>query len=332
MLALLLACGGPVALTEVEIVGGTPAQRAAAADELAALDAAMGPGRLRIRTITFDDVSGAYAKYVPLSHKIVVDDVLDPDGVRRNLRHELCHALDLGEGLLDDPTVPFDAFGEELYDRVLDHGTSARRRRSEAMAQVCELGPFGAAALAQACPGDDATGTALAAWVLANAWAEHVPDEPWPLAERASASPEIAWDELWMEATVEPSRARLTVGSPEASWSADVDLATGEVLDGVADLAPGLPPPPTSDLPVGAHLGVAQGWDLRLRAAAVELPVTGLATGAPRLLGASVEGWTLVGDGCLDADRGRWALFTADEAVWLAWGDGPAVTWAPLDG
>jgi hypothetical protein len=334
---LTAGCTDRVSLLDVPIVGGSNEQREAAEAELRAFDDAVGPGRLTITSVVFKDLGDFQGRYSLAWGRVALDDDLDPVLVRTNVRHELCHGLDYAENLLNRPVASFDDFGADLFDPEdgrLDYRRGARGRRSEALAQVCELGPFGAMALSEPCPGESELEADLASWVASNVWRDFDASVGWPAPEALASSdyaPQGAWAGFTLFPTVAPSRVGLNVGYDEVVASLDVDLYTGDpALGAPAEPALNAMEPPLTGLPLGADFTLALGWPSGPGVAVIELPITGLRTGVARLIASDGDGWGLVGDGCLDDDTRRWGIFTADDRVWYSWGDGLTVSWAPL--
>lgn len=172
LLALLLACAPDrLPLRAVPVSGGSALQRAIVRRELAAFDAAAGPGRLTLQRVRIGAPPGAAAG----SHRageVVLRSTLSPSRLSETLRHELCHALDETEGLSDlrsEALLPLAArVREEIYD-------TPERRIREAFARLCEHGPHLGQLLRMSCePGDEEI-EPLAAWIGATVWREAEP-------------------------------------------------------------------------------------------------------------------------------------------------------------
>ncbi|MEZ4235454.1 MAG: hypothetical protein R3F59_04690 [Myxococcota bacterium] len=327
-LCAVVACTR-VPLAAVPVEGGTRATRAAAREELAAFDGWAGPGRVALSSVTFralgdDHVDGMYRR---TTAQVVLDEALSADVVRIALRHELCHALDWQEGLLDAPDAAFDAAGDLLFSPFgadLPYDEDRRGRRSEALAQVCEVGPFGAVARATRCDGEPEVGAALAAFAWERVWrgAPAVPVRPpAPLeATAACCAVDARWDGFGIWPTAEAGRLAVHLdGAETVHLQVLLDSgapAPGPRAEGLASVRE-VPP-----LPAGARarsVAVARrsgGCDRRLSAAQAR---------GERRRGCSTRirrrprGWALDGQACLVRPLAGTRLFTADARVWRAW-------------
>lgn len=334
--AAFVACGGcssRLALPDVPISGGTSEQRAAAATELAEFDRWVGAGRLQIAGVEFrplpDNLNGRYYR----AWKAVdLDETLEPDQVRLSLRHELCHALDRSDELMDDLSL-FQAFGDSLYDREqghLDSHASRRGRRSEALAVLCESGPLGAAALSTPCPGDPDVAD-LFEYVASEVWAAYEPPTPsLGTAVVTAAYVGEPWTSFDIEPTASPERVDLTTVTGTLEVLVQLDLATGDrILGEWADIGSTVVDVPDA-LPPEGEVHSLVGWSTGPVAGVIDLAVRGQGDFMERMLWYDGDRWTTVPDECMALDRAQTEFFTADDRVWYAWGDGLTVSWAPL--
>lgn len=330
------SCAEQVPLPEVPIEGGTPQQRAEARQILDAFEADVGEGRVVLSEVRFGSIYGAAGRFFRGSGRIRLDPELRGGALQRALRHELCHALDFGEGLMERPDRTFDALVRELFvDDVIDTDGlgGPRYRRSEAFARYCDVGPLAARALSVGCPGDPPEITAAAGYLARRVWG--FPEPPGPGLREPHASwtapapdPEV-FDAL---GTTDPSRIRVLYGTPEGLAVHTLDIDGGQRLDGggAALFAPDEPlPEGLADLcPLSGDPPSGAGWSGGPAAARVRLGLYGVGT-APRILATDGEGWAPIADGCVP--YGPAALFaTPDRELWLAWVDERTVSWAPL--
>lgn len=337
-MVLAFGCRARLDLPDIPIVGGSPEAREAARLELDAFDGWIGPGRLQLARLIFKDLNGEYdGHYYRALDQVVVRNGLDPRRVRDVVRHELCHALDDAEDLLDAPEAVFDQFGERVSEPepgLFDPLQSARRRRSEALARTCEIGPLGALTLSKPCPGEPALGAALAAWVFARVWTDFEPEPPWPAPGPAHVvweAPEMQIDEpfkgLIASPTAQPAVILVELSYPSFNYKIALDLHTGENVSGAQlEHLPSESAPP-ADLPVGAIYRAIVGWPSGPAGALLGFPISGLdEPWKLRLLVSDGGPWSLA-DGCVGESA---SLFTADGELWYAHGDGQHVQWTAL--
>lgn len=99
-----------------------------------------------LRALRVGSVRGDRAKYNPANKTVEVDP--DQPEPRVSTIHELCHAVDLQNGLSDEALDRFEAAGA--------HGGTARRRGREGFANVCQLGAVTLDLVtAVSCPAED---------------------------------------------------------------------------------------------------------------------------------------------------------------------------------
>ncbi|NOY24614.1 MAG: hypothetical protein GXP62_01970, partial [Oligoflexia bacterium] len=88
----------------------------------------------RIDVVDADTSDQWQARYLPVEHRIQIDAT---GQAHESLTHELCHALDFHEGLVDAHRAAFDPdLLAEFYP-----GLTRRQRRHETFAWLCQKGP-----------------------------------------------------------------------------------------------------------------------------------------------------------------------------------------------
>lgn len=320
-LLLAAACSRP--LSEAPVLGGSAEQRELARQTMSAFDRDVGVGRVELRSLRFAD--GAYAGgYSPGTREIRVAADLPVDLVPLVVRHELCHAVDYQEDLLEDRGTPWDDQVRPLFDSgliVVDASAypDARTRRSETFATLCGQGAFVAGLAADRCADDPDDAEVLAEWLLDVVYREAEPVPPGPpmeLVGRWEAG--FAPDRIEVAPTVDPGVVELRAGRGGAEAAVAVELFGGSV---VAGAGPGRPP---------ASVTIASSVDeavVRSGAgpAVVEetLDLVHLGT-AQRLLRPVGDGWERIGDGCVPEVS---AVFAADDRAWLAESVGDTIAW-----
>lgn len=325
---LAAACADAVHLPEVPVTGGSPAARAAIRDELAAFDGAVGPGDVRLTEVAVRPLPDLLGLYQEARRRISLHDGLPDDQVARILRHELCHALEHQHGVVDDPVPVLDAFGAWLYapeGADLPDRPSARGRRAEALAELCEMGPLRAWALTLPCPKDPPRAEPAYGWVDANVWRAWDRPEVHPLGE-----PVASWvaDRPFATATVTATDAPGRLGIVLRHADGAVELHGAELWTG-APAAPGEAlGPPAAPEGSGAVWGLDGGPLLSVVAFPglrrwFEVPAE------PRLVLDDGEDHTLVAGACLRSVV-AWNVFYLESRFWYAWADGATVSWAPL--
>jgi hypothetical protein len=321
VVALLLvgACEARVPLSDVPIVGGTAEQREAVRDELAAFDGWVGPDRLQIVEVRFADLDPVVlGQFRPSQDDVKLNRDLAIGEVRWVVRHELCHALDYAEGLVEQPSPLFDHLVTQLKGQA---GPTDRARRSEVLAEACNVGPFGAEALAtQPCPADPPEAEELFGWIARHVWSEYDPADPAaPLGPALASGPAPEAGPLSVSPSVEPGLVDV-VGLPFA-----VDLHTGEPSGQVPAAGDAANPPPTTT-PLGGVVRLGVGWPSGPGAAVVDYTLKSQGPAGSRLVWSDGLDWSPVG--CVDASD-DWDLFTAEDQVWYAWRE-QAVSWTPI--
>ncbi|MEQ1565815.1 MAG: hypothetical protein ABMA64_09275 [Myxococcota bacterium] len=321
-----------VPLPEVQIFGGSDEVRAAIREELVAFDRWVGPGRLEVASVAVEPLGAFNGLYQPGTGRVHVASALGPLDVRPVVRHELCHALDYHEDLVEHPVEPFTTWQHTVAE---EEGLSDRAARSEVLAEGCEWGPEAAAALAEGCPGEPAESTELFAFLRDEVWAAFEPVTAAgtlaPTAEPGLPSVELAPPEPW-EAFVlapTPSPHAVTLSRLEAAgWVASShDVWTGEAL-------PALVPAPDRPLELRGPDGAwVEGGVTRVDgsgAAFVDYdhPLFGLSS---RVFTADEHGWSPLSGVCPPAEPAMRELVVAADHLWLAEGDGETIRWGPLD-
>lgn len=127
-----LGCHERFSLDDVPIVGGTDDQRALVRERLAEFEADAGVGRLTLQAVVFDSLDDPIGSFNRRTDRIELSDQLDPSVLALVLRHELCHALDFTEQLVDRPSPLFDGLADGLFDP--DAGALALRCAHRAIA------------------------------------------------------------------------------------------------------------------------------------------------------------------------------------------------------
>jgi hypothetical protein len=95
-------------LDEVPIHGGTPAQERVIREAIAEFEAWIGPGRIELGRITVGGMSRGDGRYWPDARRIRLAEELEDARLREVTHHELCHAVDHQENLLNDDVPTFD--------------------------------------------------------------------------------------------------------------------------------------------------------------------------------------------------------------------------------
>lgn len=346
VLSLAILAGGcapAVLLPDVPITGGTPTEREIARTVMLAFDEDVGPGRVTLESLAFDDPGdenlGRFGR-----RRITIRPGLDERVVGRIVRHELCHALDIAESLSKPtPAAVRDlVFTVESLDVPSDEG--------ETLAAYCELGPYPARVMADPCPGDDARVTAMARWLVDTIWTES--DDGYQLA------PAPAGLELPVEpAFVKMSGARELFGEghteQDLHTTARVEYTTEEEPDPPkatsVRLDDGSPGPPfweisplfdtgdTRDLTYDETM-ISFDLDARPQPTGIwvmeDLSAVGffvfarwdpMDLSAPRASISDEEGWSNVTGGCVQPGQGLFA--TADGTFWSSWVEGDVVRW-----
>lgn len=334
MIWVLASCRS-MTLTEVPITGGTELTRDAVRDAVNAFDAAVGPGRVELHEIRVDvesdEVWGTY------THGTRTVTITEDASLGRTVRHELCHALVAQEDLAGEP---IDRVVELLFDPEYPHSLadlpghsfSASEQWSEAVATICEQGPYWAAdTLENDClriesfEDDPDLTDAVAAWMVDRVWTAFSLPEPLVLDPDDTIGVDLSMLGLDIIApTTDPTIVVLTYQSGETQH---VDLYDGTPV--VSDLAAA-----EIDEPLPAGLGTWSPPSLVAGWAGGPAVVVGnwiplpLAIGTTtRVLAHDGEQWRFVGNGC--SISSHWA-FTADDGVWLASSDGGSFGWTEL--
>lgn len=330
----LQGCAGQVPLSEVPIHGGDPPQQQTVRDALVAFDRAVGEGRLRLPSVRIREWSRV-GSVNQRSLRITLDASLFGDDLAFVARHELGHALDFAEALLERPDPLFDDLADELVEADLiesvDDYPTARLRRSEMFAVAVALGPLPTQLAATACPGDDPRGTELGEWMAQRVWGGERVGE-------AQLGDEARWnglhylpDRLAVEPTIDPEVIDVwpideLPGDGLSDQRAAVSWRTGVPVDPApeGDTEP-RGGPAVTDLWVRTRAG----WDGGPAGLTVELPTVPMVERpALRWLHSDGTTWATVEGGC---PEGPADWFTADGAVWLAVAGADHVRWARVE-
>lgn len=332
LLVSALACRPLRPLEDTPVLGGTPELRERVRAELAAFDAAVGPGRVELRKVVFvdggpnvrgDDVAGAYG----LGR---VELAADDPQVTLTLRHELCHAVHVTDGLLDDPDPLWDEVAAGLFTldptyvsaREAGHYHTADRQRHEAMASFCELGADALAALLDPCPGESPLQVDLARWLLDEVYREVEP--PGPVVDGPITTLD-GWSPTEPTVSAADVEGVVAVGDGLAA-----DLVGGQRLELDVTAVPEEDPGVRIR---GVYTSIPVGYPDGPAATRGSSWLHHLQWSAPRLY---VAGEGCVGVGCWSVPEGECAardgeaLFTAGGGLYRSWRDGFVVRWARL--
>lgn len=154
-------CDDPGSLGATRIVGGTAQERRDVRAELEAFEAWVGTDRVRLSKVMVEQPPHPDADGLQRGRRVWVRPGLGTFGTRRTLRHELCHALDQAEDLVEG-FEPAEVFDDPVFDPFLA-GSDADPRK-EVMARICEAGPTTIRALREPCPSEAPAITAVVEW------------------------------------------------------------------------------------------------------------------------------------------------------------------------
>jgi hypothetical protein len=345
--ALLLAACSTHPLSEVPIVGGSEEARELVERELELFAEAILPETIELSEIAFVSLrEGIQGRYRLTSRRVLLHEGLSLENVPSVLRHELCHALDFQTDLARPPHEALEAYAERLYDP--EHGAlprdwPARERRSEALANLCEIGPTLASALVTPCHGEPPLLSELGAFAQAQIWRGVEALVPLP-AEPPVSFVAGDFERFSLRPSKEPDLIRLELSDTEG-WDTAyaLDLYTAERLGSGWDLDLASEEveevPPHYALEEVHPFRAAGGPQQALVAGLFELEAFGFGSAdAPRerLLWSAGDGWAALplcvpGD-WLEGEPGHWDIFAADDQVWYAEGDGQRVWWSPVVG
>jgi hypothetical protein len=240
MIAILLGlvgCGS-VPLAEVPIVGGSPEVRDEVIHAVNRFERWVGVGRISLREIRIEDAGpGHLGAYGRISRTIRIDD--RPMGrLQREevVFHELCHALDYQERLVQRRSDLWQALDEAFAARGRSPGPSGVRQRrvdAERFAILCEQGPVWAQLVERECPADDLQPFAdLAAWLLDDVWTAEVPTPATlgtPVMWEAPFEPKLLHIRAWPDGH---SFGLTVIDRLEPSANTRVERAYLRILDG----------------------------------------------------------------------------------------------------
>lgn len=354
LLVLVGGCHRSYPLDEIPIVGGSEYVRQLVEDELASFSEAIEPASIELSEIVFEATDeGMAGWYRDRDRRIAIDEELATlydeaafmviPGV---LRHELCHALDYQTELAAEPHETLDAYADLLFDPqrgAQDWRDDPRSRRSEAFAEICGLGPILAASLAEPCPGESPLLAELASFALSDIWRNVTFGAPPVLVEPlVTSGPFEPFVGVSPKPTNQPDVLRLDVyHTDDSSTPYAVDLHSGEQADLQTDLE--TVPSVVEGLSLGWALDksvafTAAGWPDQALLGTKGFLLDAFDGEYPdrtrsRLLWFSGEGWSPFPVCPPDEDgsnRFMWGIFTAQDAVWYAYGDGQVVRWASV--
>jgi hypothetical protein len=362
---MLPVLGGCVShpLDEVPIHGATAEQERVVREAIAEFEGWIGAGRVELGRVTFGGIDRGAGRYWPDARRIRIEEGLQGSALRRVVHHELCHAVDHQDDLLDAADPVFDRLVDQVRgdDRHPLHdvvGRSRRVDRSELFAQLCENGPAWNHVVANSCPGDPAELAPAASWIVDEVWTGEV-DLSFGLGPtpRGLGSFESAWevDQLEFLGGRDEAAVLVTAYSPRdpdgvgsmmsRNWR---DLVTGELvpyevsgrwlttLDAArsslpAELPVGLPSPQSLDADVSDPVDSVVQGGLAL-VVTRRVPLYDWSTGtplSPRVWAWDGEGWSLV-----DACPSRLSsVFAAPDGLYLGDADAPSghVSWSVVE-
>lgn len=304
-------------LDQVPIAGATAAQEKTIRGALAFFEREAGPGRLELRRVVVEDVEvvGAAGGFQASRNEIQLDISLEGAVLENVLLHEVCHALDAAEGIVDGEPETFAALGEDRIE-ASDLYPSAEERREEAFAQLCGIGRLGLHLLATCDP--DPLLQAAAVVVTDAVW-----PEPAPAAIEVGVTVQASWEQRfaaqdpWYSGSSAPGALNIQVvdvGTAEPV-TLTLDVTTGDEL-AVAEESPAPAPPP---LPLG-YVGRAAGWSDGPAVADGFFP-TMFAVPSWGLVAWNGSEWAPTTPSC-----GSGQPFVAGEEIWLGH---PDITWGP---
>lgn len=331
MLLVLLACTYP--LSEVRIVGATQAQEEMVRAEISAFEEAAGVGRVRLKVVRFEELPelGLYTT----NRKLRLDEDLPMDLLGEVFRHELCHALDDQEGLLEEADELWDEVADALDEgatpEILPIERSQRIARSEGMAALCGGGPEVAGLLAYGCGEDPPWMEEAYRWLRDVVWREHPLPELRDQPAASSWLPGVSIDGIDVIGLNEPYLAAVYLYTSSTQVDPDDLDWVFDVRSGVTDLEPHdyVLDPSSEPLYLADFIsGVSSEGhgvvlpDLQI-AAVLAFEPTALPRSAERLLWWDGAGWSATEDGCHEGQT----LLRSAEQPWLWWTDGSAVSW-----
>ncbi len=332
----LIGCATCPPLGDVPIDGGTADQRATVGQELSSLEGALAlytcVDHVRIGGFFRPDRGGSYDR---LTRRVALLDELETEDLPKVLRHEVCHAVDLQNGLVKDDE---ESFFYAVPPDVTDH-----KLPNEAFADTCSLGQDTLLALwGVECAGDP--DLRAAQLVSEQVWVEdEVPDPVAALEPVASIGlrdvlpkgrdPRLLGAITHLEVAQSEEPDRLVI---ESEWEGlalgpfEVDARTGLRLEGRTVAAEREPPEP-GEVPDGwtplvstddlvALGGEADGMTVTL--AEVVLP-----TGIARRLHVRVDDgpWAPPLSPC--PEPGATRFFFVDDELWTASADDHEIRW-----
>ncbi len=254
------ACAPVRPLGEVPIVGGTDAQQETVREALDEFDRATGPGRVELREVRIRDLDDIGGRYLGGSRRVELNEDVEGWILAMIVRHEVCHALDFTEDLVEHDPELYDALAEGRFDdpESAELYPTNDDRRGEMFAKLCALGSVGLRTLTTTCRIEDPFVAEAAAVVLDAAYTEPRPD-PIPVLGGIQASWAMKYviqEPVYSGAAV-PGALNVRAFDPDddVEVSLTLDLLTGAELPGAEDVAPpeGPPPPP-------GFYGTVAGW------------------------------------------------------------------------
>jgi len=349
LVLLVAGCGERYTLSDVPIEGGTPSQRQTVSEELERFQTWAGEDRIGLSEIVFIEIDDA-GFFRGRSGRVGLSNSLTKFRLALTLRHELCHAVDFQEGLVDRDEAGFDELvtwvlateGHPLRKWVVKG--PKRKRRAEAFAYLCQQAPLGTAMLADPCPNDADNYARAARWVHSQVWTA----DPDLVPATVVAGAEGRWEagltprSLVAYGSIGQSRAAfLALDKDNDNVVANVDLKSGAEVAAVDDfdLVAGMEPPPaatpyrtgTSDwFPTSVDGAPTATFGERSRVIVPALKALDIQEEAlnPRVLAYEEDTWSIVADACPAALP---TVFRAGGEFYVAWAEGTDVAWSAID-
>ncbi len=324
---VLAGCRRCEELTDLQAEGGTAHQRGLVNETMRSMASWLHPNSICLTKVKLKAL-GAGGRYNSVRRSVAIDEGVDDALVPLYVAHELCHAVDLQWGILDEHPGAFSYTAGRAPMRHTDRAVDR-----EAVAEVCSLGEDGLAALRQVeCP-DDPAGVWQPVDVILD---EVYGTAPGTLGSMgleyvAKATPMAEWESpAWLTVSSHPDENALvvTVVHGGGSTRLTVDAGTGERVAS--------PSSPSVDVAVGQPPLVPRSLTLRGWASRPGLQGEHLALVAGSLPRGDVERLVVVSedgvvpiDGCVGSGsafahgRGEALIVTLE---------GPDVVWYRLAG
>lgn len=159
------------------------AQRAVVDAELADFDSWVGISRIKLKRIEIVDLPETIAGSYRFSGRVELNDAFEGDLLRKNLRHELCHAL-AHQGDIGSQPSAFGRLLDTLVERDIrpDFVADGDERVEEGFALFCEEGPWATLGHLDGCD-PDFPAAELAKYAAGVAWEPSLFGQRWRLSE-----------------------------------------------------------------------------------------------------------------------------------------------------